>query len=76
MSQLDINIISKYVKNCDNIDFSDIQEVQLLQLKLYLKILSIPYIMKDTNIPINSEEMESIIKSTHIFNNINIVSKL
>ena len=32
--------------------------------------------MEGTNIHINSEVMELIIKSTHIFNNINIASKL
>jgi len=47
----------------------------LSQSKLYLKILGIPYIMKDTNMPINSEVMEMFIKLIHIFNNVNIVSK-
>ena len=76
ISQLDISMISKYVKNCDNVDSSNIQEVQLLQSKLYLKILGISYIMKGINVSINSEVIETIIKSTHIFDNINIVSKL
>ena len=75
MSQLDINIISKYVKNCNNVNSSNIQEVRLPQSKLYLKILGIPYTREDTNISINSEVMESIIKSTHIFDNINVASK-
>ena len=32
----------------------------LLQLKSYLKIIDIPYIMEDTNISINSSVVESI----------------
>ena len=44
-------------------------------MKLYLKIFGIPYTMEGTNIPINSEVMELIIKSTHIFDNINVASK-
>ena len=39
--QLKISIISKYVKNYNNIDVNDIQDTDLLQSKSYLKILSI-----------------------------------
>ena len=69
-------MISKYVKNCDNIDTNNIQDMWLPQSKSYLKILSILYIMKGTNMLINSEVMKMFIKSTYIFDNINIVSKL
>jgi len=55
---------------------TNIQEAQLPQLKSYLKILGIPYTREDTNMSINSEVMELIIKSTHIFDNINVASKL
>ena len=75
MSLLEISIVSNYVKNYNNIDTNNIQDARLLQLKLYLKILSIPYIMEGTNMPINFEVMEIFIKATHIFNNINIASK-
>ena len=76
VSSLDISIISKYIKNCNNIDINDIQDIQLSQSKLYLKILSILYIIEGTNMLINSKVIKTFIKSTYIFNNINIVSKL
>jgi len=63
VSQLEINIVSTYIKNCNNIDTNDIQDTCLSQSKSYLKILSIPYIM------------ESFIKTSHIFDNINITSR-
>ena len=47
----------------------------LLQLKSYLKIIDIPYIMEGTNIPINSSIIESIIQSIHIFNDMCLASK-
>ena len=75
MSPLDISIISKYVKSCNDIDTNNIQDMRLPQSKLYLKILSILYIKEGTNMPINSEVMEIVIKSMHIFNNVNIVFK-
>ena len=75
-SSLDISIISKYIKNCNNIDINDIQDIQLPQSKLYLKILSILYIIEGTNVLINSKVIETFIKSTYIFNNINIASRL
>jgi len=40
-----------------------------------MKILNISYFLEGTNTPINSGIIEVIIKSTHIFNNINIVLK-
>ena len=76
VSLLKISIISNYVKNCNNIDSSNIQDTWLPQLKSYLKFLGIPYILEGTNMPINSEIMESFIKFSHIFNDVNIVFKL
>jgi len=55
VSLLDISIISKYVKSCNDVDTNDIQDVRLSQLKSYLKILSILYIKEGTDMPINSE---------------------
>ena len=46
----------------------------LPQSKSYLKIIDILYIMENTNMPINSSIVESIIKNTHIFNDV-LVSK-
>jgi len=54
----------------------DIILSQLPQSKSYLKILDIPYFIEGTNIPIISSIVENIIKITHIFNDICLVSKL
>ena len=74
--QSEISIISKYIKNYNNINTNDIQDAHLPQSKSYLKILSIPYVMEGTNIPIKSNIIESLIKMLHIFNNVNFASKL
>ena len=71
----DICVISNYIKNANNMDPNNIQEACLLQSKLYLKILGISYLLESTNISINSSVIKSIIKATHIFNNIKITSK-
>jgi len=73
MSSLsDMNIVENYIKNVHTIDVSNVQTTQLPQLKSYLKILRILYIMKDTGTAINSGVVKSIIKSTHVFKNIHI----
>ena len=54
----------------------DIQDAHLLQSKLYLKILGLSYHIKNTNTPMNSSVIKNIIKSTYIFNDIKVVSKL
>jgi len=74
-SQSEISIISKYIKNCNNIDMNNIQDTHLLQFKLYLKILSILYILEGTNMLIKSNIIELFIKMLHIFNNVNFTSK-
>lgn len=66
----DLNIIKKYLKELNNIDHSKIMSPRLSQSNLYLKILSISYFVKDTNLLIFPNIVNSIIKSMHIFNNI------
>ena len=74
-SQLEISIVSKYIKNYNNINTNVIQDARLPQSKSYLKVLSIPYILEGTNMPIKSNIIESFIKTSHIFNNVNFTSK-
>lgn len=59
----DICVVSNYVKNANNMNSEDVQDARLPQSKSYLKILGLPYHIKN------------IIKSTHIFNDIKVVSK-
>jgi len=49
---------------------------RLPQLKSYLKILGILYLIEDTNVSINSDIVKRIIKSTYIFNDVILAFKL
>jgi len=69
-SSLNILTIEQYVKNINNIETSHINTLRLLQSKSYLKIISIPYFMENTNMPITVDVVKTIIKENHIFNNI------
>ena len=57
------------------IDFENIESPYLLQLKFYLKIIGISYLIENTNTSINSSVVESIFKSNYIFNNMLIALK-
>jgi len=71
----DLQTIENYVKNTDHIDFNDIAMPHFPQFKFYLKIIGISYLMKNTNMPISSSVVETILKNNHIFNNISLASK-
>ena len=51
-SPLDLQIIKKYMMNTKHIIAERIKAPHLLQFKLYLKIIDIPYLKKNANIPI------------------------
>ena len=61
--------------NVENVNLEYIEASRLPQLKFYLKIICISYLMENTNIHIMSDFIKSIIKSNHIFNNLLLVSK-
>ena len=71
----DLLVVELYIKDSNSMNAKDIKSAYLSQSKLYLKILSILYLIEGTNILIDASVMESIIKSTHVFNNIRIASK-
>ena len=75
ISNLDLNIIKKYIKNIDVINSEDIMTSRLPQSKSYLKILDILYLIKDTNISITSKVIEKVLQFMYIFNNVTLVSK-
>ena len=75
VAQSNISIISNYIKDANNMNVNDIQDGQLLQSKSYLKILELPYMIENTNTPIDVGAVKNIIKSTHIFNNIKVAFK-
>ena len=71
-----LQIIENYINNIENITLENIQASRLSQSKSYLKIIRVPYFIDNTNVPINSDFIESVIKSNHIFNNLSLASKL
>ena len=58
-----------------NINVSNIMRPRLPQLKSYLKILEVPYFLKNTNLYIISDIVEIVIKNSHIFNDIFLASQ-
>ena len=66
--------MEKYVKKVNDIHTNDIMNTKLSQSKFYLKILDIFYFVENTNLFITSDIIKSVIKSTHIFNNIVLAS--
>ena len=69
-----LNTIENYIKNIDVVDSNNVMSPRLPQSKSYLKILDIPYLIEDTNILITADIVERILQSTHIFNDIVLVS--
>ena len=57
-------------------DSNNISTSYLLQSKFYLKIIGIFHLMENTNTPINSSVIETILKNIYFLNNISLASKL
>ena len=75
VSLLDLQTIEKYIKTTNNIKAKGVEVLYLPQSKSYLKVIDIPYLGEFTNISINSDTVEDIIKKNHIFNNIVLALK-
>jgi len=58
----------------NDIDSSDVISPRLPQSKSYLKILSIPYFVENTNLLLISDITEEVLETTYIFNNIVLAS--
>ena len=74
-TSLDLQTIETYVKEIYQIDLEKVEASKLSQSKSYLKIIGIPYLLKNTNTPISADVVKTIIKNNHIFNNIVIASR-
>ena len=72
----DLQTVESYIKNINYIEANNIEFSQLLQSKLYLKIIEIPYLIENTNTPLFTDVVKTIIKNNYIFNNIIITSRL
>jgi len=55
---------------------NNVEVLCLFQLKSYLKIISISYLLENTNTSIIADMVELIIKNNYIFNNITIIFRL
>ena len=71
---LTLNIIEKYMKKLNNVNIINAISLRVLQSKSYLKILDVPYFVKNINLPIILDIIESVIKSTYILNDIVLTS--
>ena len=58
------------MKNLNNINSSNVMSPRLPQSKSYLKILSIPYFVKNTNLLLTSNITEKVLETTYIFNDV------
>ena len=57
------------------IDLDNVRVPRLPQSKLYLKLLGILYLIKNMNVSISADIVEIVLKITHFFDNITLVSK-
>jgi len=74
-SNSDLQEIKNYIKSSLSSDAEQISSPRLPQSKFYLKIIGIPYNSKNANSHISSDDVKSILKSNHIFNDIVLTSK-
>jgi len=72
-SSLDLQMIERYIKNAKHVIAKKVEVPHYPQSISYLKIIDIPYIKENTNIPINADTVKEILKKNHIFNNITLV---
>jgi len=71
----DLQEIKKYVKSSLISDSEQVSTPRLPQSKSYLKIVGIPFISKRMNTHIFLNEIENVLKTNHLFNNIILTSK-
>ena len=75
-SSSNLQEIEKYVKQSLNNNSNSIAIPRLLQSKSYLKIVGILYYINKSSSHITTEDIECILKNTHIFNEIILTSRL
>ena len=60
---------SLFIININGIKANQVETSRLSQSKLFLKMISIPYISETIHTPTTANMIEKIIKKNHIFNN-------
>ena len=74
--QSDMSIIDQYVKNSNDINSLQVEEPHLPKSKSYLKIIGIPYYPHtNSQEKLTLNNIETILKQNHIFDNISLASK-
>ena len=74
--QSNISIIDQYVKNSNDINSLQVEEPCLPKSKSYLKIIGILFFPHaNSQEKLTSNDIETILKQNHIFDNISLVSK-
>ena len=74
--QSDLSIINNYVKSSNDINLLQVEEPRLPKSKSYLKIIGIPFFPHvNSQEKLSSNDIETILKQNHIFDNISLVSK-
>ena len=71
-----MSIIDKYIKNSNDINSLQVEEPHLPKSKSYLKIIGIllfPHVNSQEKL--TSNDIETILKQNHIFDNISLASK-
>ena len=71
---LDLSTIKKFLKNINNVNLDLIEGSCLPKSKLYMKIVGLPYKIKQG--VITSNYIEGVLKKTHLFKDVVLASKL
>jgi len=74
-SPSDLQAIEQYIKSTVCIKSEHVQSLRLPQFKLYLKIIGVLYLSKNSNTCITSNDIKRILKNNHIFNDIILALK-
>jgi len=62
--------IEKAIKNSKKINKDSVKSSYLSQSKFYLRILGLPYFVKNMNEPITSQIVKEVLKKSYIFKDI------
>ena len=72
-NDLNLSTIEKYLKSIQNVDSDSIESLHLPKSKSYMKIIGLPYkIEQDV---ISPDYIEGVLKETHLFKDVVLVSK-
>lgn len=69
-----LNIIERYIKSIDSIDYEEVLSSQLPQSKSYLKIMGIPFVQPNSS-NLSSSNITNTINCIGLFESISLVSK-